>query len=356
MDTNQSHDKVRQPEVQQNVNLGPYNTLKVDATAEKFIVVQDERELPILFDEVSLRYGDVLVLGGGSNILFQGTVRSIVLKNEIRELRVLDEDDRQVCIRSGAGTDWHQLVTYCVKQKWQGIENLALIPGTVGAAPIQNIGAYGVELEEVFESLRAFDLQQGTFRTFGRESCEFGYRDSIFKKKFKNRFVITSVDLRLNKPPFTLNTGYESLQKWLKEKNIQSPTIEDVFQAVVAIRTEKLPDPEDIGNAGSFFKNPVINREQLTRLEQEFPSIPSYPLGNDKVKVPAGWLIEQTGWKGQRIGHVGTYENQALVIVNHGGATGKEIWQLAQKIRDEVHRMFGIELVPEVNIAGDLYD
>ncbi|MEX0770964.1 MAG: UDP-N-acetylmuramate dehydrogenase [Balneolaceae bacterium] len=352
MASNDSYNEIHTPEILRNVNLAPYNTLQVEALAERFVILKAAKELPVLFKNGNFTKDGVWVLGGGSNVLFQGRVQPLVLKNEIKELEVLDEDEQQVRIRSGAGMDWHQLVTYCVNQKWQGVENLALIPGTVGAAPIQNIGAYGVEVGEVFESLQAFDLQKGTFRTFEKEECDFGYRDSVFKNRYKNRFVITSVVLRLNKPPYSLNTEYQSLKKWLDRQNITNPSLEDVFRAVVAIRTDKLPNPGDLGNAGSFFKNPVITRKQFVGLKNSFPSIPFYSQPDNKIKIPAGWLIEQTGWKGKRTGNVGTYENQALVIVNHGGATGQEIWDLAQKIRTSVHKKFGIELVPEVNIVG----
>lgn len=353
MNSNHSQEEIQKPEIRQNVNLAPYNTLQIEAIADRFVVIRHAGELPVLFKNKEFPIEDAWVLGSGSNVLFRGRVRPLVLKNEIKGLEILEEDDRRIRIRSGAGMNWHQLVEYCVNKKWQGVENLALIPGTVGAAPIQNIGAYGVELEEVFESLQAFDLHKGTFRRFEKEACEFGYRDSVFKQRYKNRFVITSVDLRLNKASYMLETGYPSLREWFDRHNLSSPGLEDIFRAVVNIRTAKLPDPRDIGNAGSFFKNPIISRVKFDEIKQDYPSIPSYPLTENRIKVPAGWLIEKTGWKGKRKGNVGTYENQALVIVNHGGATGEEIWELAQQIRSSVQKTFGIELVPEVNIVGE---
>jgi UDP-N-acetylmuramate dehydrogenase len=244
------------------------------------------------------------------------------------------------------------VVRWAVQQNLGGIENLALIPGTTGAAPIQNIGAYGVELESVFDELRAFDMKTGEFVTFSKEECRFGYRDSVFKRELRGRMIVTSVRLKLQPSPHTIVQNYYALKNRFQEEGIENPGIRDVFDAVVAIRSSKLPDPKSLGNAGSFFKNPVVEPELFHRIRQENPKMPSFPAPGGKVKIPAGWLIEQAGWKGRRIGNVGTYKNQALVIVNHGGATGDEIAKHADRIRASVAETFGIELVPEVNIIG----
>jgi UDP-N-acetylmuramate dehydrogenase len=346
--------KTTYPEIQKNISLEPYNTLHVEAIAEQFVVITDPEQLSLLYVEGALGK-EVWVLGGGSNVLFLGRVNQLVLKNEIRFLSIKKETDSYITIEVGGGNDWHELVTRCVNNSWGGIENLALIPGTVGAAPIQNIGAYGVEVKDVFVSLNAFDLETGAYRIFNRYDCEFGYRDSVFKRELKGRYIILSVTLKLKKPPHNINYEYKSLEKWLKTHNIMKPGIKDIFRGVVEIRTEKLPDPADLGNAGSFFKNPVLPEVKLDELNKRFKKVPSFPYGDSKVKIPAGWLIEQTGWKGRRIGDVGTYKNQALVIVNHGEATGEEIWNLALKIRNSVKNEFGIELVPEVNVVGSAY-
>mgnify|MGYP006272865665 CR=1 FL=1 len=243
-------------------------------------------------------------------------------------------------------------MTQAVENRLGGIENLALIPGTMGAAPIQNIGAYGVELREVFTSLTAFNLQTGSFETFDAAACEFGYRDSVFKRRLRGKVIICDVSMRLTASHHNLNLAYSGLSRHLSEKGIETPSIRDIFDAVVEIRRSKLPDPGDIGNAGSFFKNPVLEREEFNRLESEYPDVPSYKIGANEYKVPAAWLIEKAGWKGKQVGNVGTYENQALVLVNHGEASGREIYDHARNIRASVLQIFGIDLHPEVNIVG----
>lgn len=347
--------KIRYPEIRKNISLKPYNTLHVDAIAERFVVITEPEQLTLLYNESSLD-NEVWVLGGGSNVLFMGRINQLVLKNEIRFLSIKKETESYVTIEAGGGNDWHDLVTRCVNNGWGGIENLALIPGTVGAAPIQNIGAYGAEIKDVFVSLNTFDLETGEYRIFKRNECEFGYRDSVFKRELKGKYVILSVTLKLKKPPHDIKREYKSLETWLKARRIKKPGIKDIFRGVVEIRTEKLPNPADLGNAGSFFKNPVVTQSKLDELNKRFKTVPSFPYDDSKVKIPAGWLIEQTGWKGKRIGDVGTYKNQALVIVNHGKATGKEIWNLALEIRDSVKDEFGIALVPEVNVVGSPYE
>lgn len=336
---------------QSQVNLMPYNTLGIPAFASRFKEVTRKEELKNLFVTGFFSEYHPLVLGGGSNILFRNNPSSPVIRMSIEGIDIVEEDQITVVIKAGAGVVWQNLVEFAVQHNYGGIENLALIPGTVGAAPIQNIGAYGVELEQVFESLEFFDPLYGEFRNFTHDECRFGYRDSIFKNELKGKAIVTSVSLRLTKENHKINTGYYALEQWLDERRISEPEIRDVFNAVVSIRKSKLPDPAQIGNAGSFFKNPVIDQEQFEQLKDEHPDVPSFPAGNGKFKVPAGWLIEQCGWKGRQVGNVGTYKNQALVIVNHGGATGNEVYTHARNIQQSVASRFGIYLTPEVNIV-----
>ncbi|MEX2600124.1 MAG: UDP-N-acetylmuramate dehydrogenase [Balneolaceae bacterium] len=341
------------PEILQNVSLKEWNTLRVEAWAERFVTVQSEAEINQLNSCEKLAREHLWILGGGSNVLFKGVIRKLIIKNEIPGITLQETDQNEVLVTAGAGENWHELVTWCVENRYGGIENLALIPGTVGAAPIQNIGAYGVELSGVFESLRAYDIQTGSFRKFGVDECQFGYRDSWFKRQTEPRYLITSVTLRLQKPPHAVESGYKSLQEWLTRESIAEPDIADIYRGVVAIRSQKLPDPRILGNAGSFFKNPIVTREKFGALGKRFDEIPHYPAGEGVVKLPAGWLIEQAGWRGKRSGRVGTYEHQALVIVNHGGATGSEVWEFAEAIRQSVQEQFGIDLTPEVQVVGD---
>ncbi len=340
------------PGEKRNLNLTSYNTLGVDATASRFIEIKENSELKTLANSGFFSRTKPCILGGGSNILFRGDVRVPVLRISIPGIQTIADTDSNVLVKAGAGVVWHDLVTWCVERDYGGIENLALIPGTCGAAPIQNIGAYGVELDQVFESLELFNLQTERFETFTHEKCMFGYRDSIFKRDLKGRVIVTSITLKLNKPPHDVNTSYYALENYLNQQEITSPGINDLYHAVIAIRKSKLPDPSLIGNAGSFFKNPVISKGQFNKLKENNPGVPSFPAGEGKIKVPAGWLIEQAGWKGKKVGNVGTYDNQALVIVNHGNATGAEIYNHAMNIRESVRDMFGIELTPEVNIVG----
>lgn len=341
------------PEIRQHVSLKAWNTLQVEAWAERFVTVRTEEEVVMLDKSEKLARTPLWILGGGSNVLFKGVIRKLVIRNEIPGITFQEANQNEVLVTAGAGENWHKLVTRCVANKYGGIENLALIPGTVGAAPIQNIGAYGVELSRVFESLRAYDFHTGRFRTFEPDECQFGYRDSRFKRQSEPRFLITSVTLRLQKPPHSIESSYESLQEWLSHEKIEDPEIGDIYRGVVAIRSKKLPDPGKLGNAGSFFKNPVVSREAFQILRKKFDEIPHYLADEGRVKVPAGWLIEQAGWRGKRSGCVGTYEHQALVIVNHGGATGSEVWEFAGQVRQSVQEKFGIELTPEVQVVGD---
>ena len=339
------------PEYKTGINLSKYNTLGVSATASVFIDITSRNQLNELSKQGYFESKRPFVLGGGSNILILGDPEKDILKMSIKGKKIVNKSNEITTVEVGAGVDWHQFVTWAVDNELGGIENLALIPGTVGAAPIQNIGAYGVELERVFHSLELFDMRDQSFKTFIRRDCRFGYRDSIFKQELKGDIIVTKVTFQLSMSNHTIHDSYSSLQSYLKGHNITSPTIEDIYRAVIDIRTSKLPDPNLIGNAGSFFKNPIVNRDLFERLKSQNENMPFYEMNDDRVKIPAAWLIEKTGWKGKRIGSVGTYQNQALVIVNHGGANGKEILQFSKLIQKSVKEKFGIELVPEVNFV-----
>lgn len=338
--------------VRERVSLAPYNTMGLAAQARFFVEVGSKDELKKALQFASQKSIPVYLLGGGSNVLFVDDFMGMVIHIHIKGKEIREEDDKHVILDAGAGENWHQLVMYCVERGWGGIENLSLIPGSVGAAPIQNIGAYGVELQEVFESLEALEIETGNIRTFTKDECQFGYRDSIFKNNLKGKYVITSVAFRLQKNP-EINTSYAALSEKLKEDGVQNPSIKEVSEAVIDIRQSKLPDPAKIGNTGSFFKNPVISQEQFNQLKQQYPDIPHYPVG-DEIKIPAAWLIDQCGWKGKRFGDAGVHKVHALVIVNYGNATGQEIWKLANEIQESVTERFGIALHPEVNVVGPI--
>lgn len=336
--------------IQKDVTLTHLNTLGLCSVAPLFIDVTSESQLEEIGGSGIFNDQLPFVLGGGSNILLSDRLSVPVLKMSISGVEIIHDDGESVLIKAGAGENWHELVTWAVQKGFGGIENLALIPGTVGASPIQNIGAYGVELESLFSSLKAYDLKSREFRSFNKEECDFGYRDSIFKRELKGQMVVTSVTLRLNKREPVIHDSYYALQQYLNQNNIQNPGIEDIYDAVIAIRQSKLPDPSEIGNAGSFFKNPIVEQKKYDELKSDWMEIPGYPDGDGSIKVPAAWLIEKAGWKGMRVGNVGTYKTQALVIVNHGGATGKEVVDFSRKIQQSVSELFGIDLIPEVNI------
>lgn len=325
------------------------NTFGINISIYAFTRIKTKEQLVQVFEEELPYYSKHLILGGGSNILFCSDYDGLVIKNEITGIEIVKENEEHVWLKSYSGTIWHDLVMYCVENNYGGIENLSLIPGTVGAAPMQNIGAYGVELKDCFVELEAIDIKSREVYIFNKEACAFGYRESIFKKEEKGRYFIYSVTLKLAKHP-TVNISYGDIQKILEEKNIVSPGIKEVADAVIAIRESKLPNPKVLGNAGSFFKNPTVEKELAEKIQQEFPLMPVYPLADNYVKIPAAWLIEQCGWKGKRIGNTGNHAQQALVIVNYGNATGNEIWEHAQHVQKSVLEKFGILLEPEVNI------
>lgn len=334
-------------QIEENISLRQYNTFAIEANARLFsnFATHDElRDLMRMSPKTP-----VFILGGGSNILLTRDVEALVLKNEIRGIELIKEDANHIYVRAGAGENWHQFVQYTLDRNWAGLENLSLIPGNVGASPMQNIGAYGVEIREVFEELEAFHKKDKKVRIFSVNDCEFGYRDSIFKRKYRDEYVILNVTFRLNKKPH-FNTSYGAIDQELKKMQIDKLTIQAVSQAVINIRRSKLPDPAEIGNAGSFFKNPEVPAKQFEKLQVSFPGIIGYPLPNGHVKLAAGWLIEQCGWKGVRRGDAGCHDKQALVLVNHGHAAGKEIYRLSEDILQSVKHKFAVILEREVNI------
>ncbi|MFC3414705.1 UDP-N-acetylmuramate dehydrogenase [Algoriphagus hitonicola] len=333
--------------IQENISLKPYNTFGIDKKARFFAIASsiDDFRQAISFAE---KNGiELFVLGGGSNILLTSDQDKLVVKNELKGIKVTGSDEDFVWVKVGAGEIWHDLVRYAISQNWGGIENLSLIPGTVGASPMQNIGAYGVEIKDVFDNLEALHRKSGEIHQFQSPDCEFGYRESVFKHRLKNQYIITSVTFKLSKKP-QLNTAYGAIQETLKAMNTEIPTVKAISDAVIHIRLSKLPDPAKIGNAGSFFKNPTISSAQFEELQSNFPSIPGYP-NKEGVKVPAGWLIEQAGWKGRKFGEVGVHDKQALVLVNYGNGDGAAIEELSKKIQKSVEEKFGIKLSPEVN-------
>lgn len=334
-------------ELEQQISLQPYNTFGVEARAAYFVKIKSTEHLQNLLTN---KIPPVFILGGGSNLLLTQDIEQLVLKNEIKGVQIDSQSATHAVVKVGGGENWHEFTQWCLKENLGGIENLSLIPGTVGAAPIQNIGAYGVELKDVFIKLEAVELQTGKFVTFTHSDCRFGYRDSIFKNDYKGKYFITHIYLKLTRHQHRIDTSYGAIQQILEQKGITEPTIREVSEAVIAIRSSKLPDPARLGNSGSFFKNPVIPNDQLLELQKNFPGIVSYPVKNDQSKVPAGWLIEQCGWKGRRVGNTGAHKHQALVLVNYGGATGQEILALAREIGKSVEKKFGIKLQTEVNI------
>ena len=333
--------------IKENKNLQPYNTFGLEAVAPYFCEVHSREELQALFHDERFREMPLLILGGGSNVLFTRNPEGLVVLNKITGTEVLEENEQEVLVKVGGGVTWHDFVLYTIAQGWGGLENLSLIPGTTGAAPMQNIGAYGVEIKDTFAGLEAVKRSDGSLRTFTAEECHFGYRSSVFKTSERDKWVISSVTFRLSKKP-QFNTSYGAIQETLQAKGITELSLQAVSDAVVHIRQSKLPDPKKIGNAGSFFKNPVIDQVHFNSLKQAHPGIPSYP-NPEGIKVPAGWLIEQSGWKGYRRGNVGVHDKQALVLVNLGGAKGAEIKQLSEDIQASVKEKFGITLEVEVN-------
>ncbi len=336
--------------VMQQVSLKKYNTFGIDALARHFVQVQC---LETLREALQLKgYSQKLILGGGSNMLITGDVDALVIHMDIRGIEVVSEDDSEVILKVMGGENWHQLVLWTLARGYGGLQNLSLIPGNTGTAPIQNIGAYGVELKDIFECCEAMDRDSLEMVTFSRADCRFGYRESFFKNEGKDRYVLTSVNFRLTKKDHLIQTDYGDIEAELAALGRLSPGIQDVSDAVIAIRQRKLPDPEVLGNSGSFFKNPVLSAEEFRIFRKEHPEAPFYSVSDNNFKVPAGWLIEQCGFKGKRFGDAGVHARQALVLVNHGNATGQDILQLARNIQETVFGKFGVSILPEVNIIG----
>jgi UDP-N-acetylmuramate dehydrogenase len=332
--------------IQTNINLKEYNTFGISVKAEMFAVFSSIEELKQI---LSFRNNKkLLVLGGGSNLLLTKDFDGLVIKNEIKRFEVIEETASEVIVESGAGENWHEFVLNCIDKGFGGIENLSLIPGSVGASPMQNIGAYGVEIKDVFESLSAYHIASGEIHYFDKKKCEFGYRESIFKNKVKGEYIILTVTFRLTKNP-TINSSYGAINEQLKVMGIENPTIQELSAAVIAIRQSKLPDPKIIGNAGSFFKNPTVDNVLLEQIQKNYPDIPNYPSVNGK-KLAAGWLIEKAEWKGRTFDNYGVHKLQALVLVNYGNCTGKEIFDLSSQIIQDVFDKFGVLLEREVNI------
>ena len=333
--------------IQENISLKPYTTFGIDKKAKFFTRVSTLAELKLALISAKENQSPVLILGGGSNILLTKDVEGLVIKLEIKGVQVVKEDENHLWIEVGAGEVWHELVLHSIAQNWAGLENLSLIPGTVGASPMQNIGAYGVEIKDVFHSLQAMHRDTLEIQSFDAEACQFGYRESVFKQSLKDQYVITSVTFCLSKTP-AFRLDYGAIQEVLQANGVQHPTLREVSDAVIQIRQSKLPDPKEIGNAGSFFKNPTIPSSQFEQLKANYPALPGYP-SSEGIKVAAGWLIEQAGWKGKRIGDVGVHAKQALVLVNYGDGSGEEIKSLSEQVQASVMEKFGIQLQAEVN-------
>ena len=334
--------------IQENISLKEYNTFGIAANAKFFVEINSVLQLQKALQLSA--YPEKFIISGGSNMLLTKDIDSLVLHIHMKGISVFEEDNDSVIIKVMAGENWHNLVLWTLDNDYGGIENLSLIPGNTGTAPIQNIGAYGVELKDVFISCEAMHIQTQELKEFTKEDCKFGYRDSIFKNESKGQYIITSVKLKLTKNTHRLNTFYGAIEEELQVNQIIHPTIKDISNAVVAIRKRKLPDPKEIGNSGSFFKNPVVSKKTFEAFRKKNPDAPFYDMGNKTYKIPAGWLIEQSGYKGKRFGDAGVHQKQALVLVNYGNATGEEILGLAYKIKKEVLNKFKISIVPEVNI------
>lgn len=334
--------------IQHNIDLKEFNTFGISEQCDVFARFSSVQQLKELLTEKGS--ASLTILGGGSNVLLTKKVDGWVLRNEIKGFEVVKETEDSVEIKVGAGVVWHDFVLMCIAKGLGGIENLSLIPGSVGASPMQNIGAYGVEIKDVFVELEALNLSTLEVEKFDNKTCQFGYRESIFKRSHKGQYVITHVTYRLTKKNHNINSSYGAIESELEKMGVETPTIKDISDAVIAIRSSKLPDPNEIGNAGSFFKNPVVDTSILSSIQEKFENVPNYPAPDEKVKMAAGWLIEKAGWKGKTFDNYGVHKKQALVLVNYGGCQGSEIYDLSQQIIDSVKKLFGIELEREVNV------
>jgi UDP-N-acetylmuramate dehydrogenase len=337
--------------LQTNAQLKRLNTFGIQAEAPYLASCSNITEVQEILEFKDKNNIPLLILGGGSNILFTKNPHYLVLLNRFRGIELLDDaGDDHILLKVAAGENWHEFVVYCIKNNLGGLENLSLIPGNVGASPMQNIGAYGVEIKDCFHSLEAIRLSDGTIKTFNAIECNFGYRESVFKNEEKNKWLIVSVIFKLSRKNHILHTGYGAILSELEQAGIKHPGIADISEAVIRIRKSKLPDPAQIGNAGSFFKNPVVSKQTFETIRDTFPDVVAYPAGNTEFKLAAGWLIEKAGWKGYREGDAGVHQKQALVLVNYGNASGQEIVNLSTKIIDDIQLKFNVLLEREVNI------
>lgn len=335
--------------ISSNISLKPYNTFGIDASAKYFSSIQSIKNFQELLQSYEYKTNNHLILGGGSNLLLTKNVDALVIKNDLKGIEIVNETEDLVFVKCAAGEIWHEFVMWSINHNYAGLENLSLIPGCTGASPMQNIGAYGVEIKDTFYELEAIHTQTGQYKTFSKSECEFGYRESVFKRQYKNQFMITSVTFHLSKTP-SFHIEYGAIKQELEAMNISELNLKAISQAVINIRSSKLPNPKEIGNAGSFFKNPEVTQNVYEKLKHEFPNLVAYPLENNNYKLAAGWLIEQSGLKGYRVGDAGVHKLQALVLVNYGKASGNEIYDLSTLVLQTVKAKFGVELEREVNI------
>ena len=335
-------------QIQYNFSLKKYNTFGIEAKAKQFVAVQsvDELKTVLIENKAETKF----ILGGGSNMLLTQDVNALVIHIDLKGKKIIHEDEDFVLIESMAGENWHELVLWTINQNFGGLENMSLIPGNVGTTPVQNIGAYGTEIKDTFVSCEAMNILSQEIKVFDKEACNFGYRESVFKQEMKDQFIITSVVFKLTKRHHKINISYGDITKELEHKNVTNPALKDISNAVIAIRQSKLPDPKELGNSGSFFKNPIILKSEYEKIHALHPEMPHYVISETHVKVPAGWLIEQTGFKGKRFGDAGIHKNQALVLVNYGNATGQEILAVSKDIQATVLKEFGIAIEAEVNV------
>ena len=335
-------------EIQTNFSLKNYNTFGIEASAKQFVAVHDVAKLRAVLEQYKSQ--KKFILGGGSNMLLTKDIEALVIHVDLKGKRIIKETEDFVWVESQAGENWHEFVIWTIDQNLGGLENMSLIPGNVGTTPVQNIGAYGTEIKDTFESCEAMTIENQKIKTFTNSACHFGYRESVFKNEAKDQYIITSVVFKLTKHNHKINTSYGDIVAELAKKNITNPSLKDVSNAVIAIRQSKLPDPKELGNSGSFFKNPILLKTDFEKIHQKFPEMKCYEVSETEVKVPAGWLIEQAGFKGKRFGDAGIHKNQALVLVNYGNATGQEILDVSRNIQETVFKTFGIHIEAEVNV------
>ncbi|WP_339887944.1 UDP-N-acetylmuramate dehydrogenase [uncultured Flavobacterium sp.] len=331
---------------QSNFQLKEYNTFGISAQAKEFVAVTNTNELASVLKSNQ----DIFVLGGGSNMLLTQNIEKLVVHVNLKGIEIVKEYENHVWVKAQAGENWHEFVLWCIKHDFGGLENLSLIPGNVGTTPIQNIGAYGVEIKDTFDSCTAMKIDDQSIKSFDKATCNFGYRESVFKNELKNQYIITDVTFKLTKTNHKINTSYGAIDTELEKDNITNPTLKEISNAVISIRQSKLPNPKELGNSGSFFKNPIILKADYDKIKQNHPEIPHYVVSETEVKVPAGWLIEQAGFKGKRFGDAGIHKNQALVLVNYGNATGQEVLAVSKDIQQTIFEKFGIFIEAEVNV------